>query len=864
VVGSPTVAGYEILSVLGQGGMGVVYKALQVSLNRPVALKKIRDEAFAGPQALARFQVEAEAVARLNHPHIVQVHDCGAHQGLPYFSMEFMEGGCLSQRLAAGPLPVLQAAQLMETLARAIHYAHGQSILHRDLKPANVLLTAAGIPKIADFGLAKRLDQPGGLTVTNLVMGTASYMAPEQAEARTQDIGPATDVYALGAILYEALTGRPPFRGETRELTIYQVVADEPVPPSRLRPDVPSDLEAICLTCLEKEPGQRYASALALAEDLHRFREGEPISARPVGEGDWYRRWAQRAGYEILDIAGCSVLGMVYKARHLRLNRIVLLKTISARAQNEPAKMARFRAEAEAAARLQHPNIVQIYDYGEQSGQPYFSVEFVDGGTLAEKCLGTALPARQTADLIATLARAAHYAHEQGIVHSELRPFNVLLSNDGIPKITGFGLARLLEKNRPELETTGAPLGLSNYMAPEQAEGRIRDVGPATDVHALGAMLYELLTGQPPFLADTVLETLEQVRTMIPLAPCRLQPDISPDLEAICLKCLQKDPSQRHPSAAALAEALQRFLQTKLKSTEEFELFPGYEILEELGRGGIGIVHKARQVSLDRLVALKIFHDWLTPKTLTRIKATYRAIARLQHPNIVQVYDCGERDGWLYVAEELVDGVSLDQKSAGAPQPPREAAHLIATLAEAIHHAHQHGVIHRNLKPRVVLLTRLNNPKISSFELAKLVGEPAQEPEAEESYSGTPLYMAPEQAAGSFDEISSATDVYTLGNLLYQLLTGKPPFASENALNLLEEVRSQPPVPPRRLNPHVPLCLELICLKCLQKEPGKRYGSAGELARELRHFLEGKPFFDLPRRLWQQIRHKLRALKKGG
>src|SRR5439155_9977718 len=207
-----------------------------------------------------------------------------------------------------------------------------------------------------------------------------------------------------------------------------------------------------------------------------------------VGQGDWYTRWARRAGYEIVDISGCSVLGMVYKARHVQLNRIVTLKTISARAQNEPAKMARFRAEAETAARLQHPNLVNIYDSGEQCGQPYFSLEFVDGGTLAERCVGTVAPARQAAELVNTLARATHHAHQQGIIHSDLRPFNVLLTKDGVPKITGFGLAKLLEKNRPELRATGAPLGLSNYMAPEQAEGRIRDIGPATDVHALGAM----------------------------------------------------------------------------------------------------------------------------------------------------------------------------------------------------------------------------------------------------------------------------------------------------------------------------------------------------------------------------------------
>jgi serine/threonine protein kinase len=314
---------------------------------------------------------------------------------------------------------------------------------------------------------------------------------------------------------------------------------------------------------------------------------------------------------------------------------------------------------------------------------------------------------------------------------------------------------------------------------------------------------------------------------------------------------LHKDPDQRYPSAGALAEALQRFLKNELKPTEEFELIPGYEILEELGRGGIGIVHKARQVSLDRLVALKIFHDWLTAKTLTRIKATYRAMARLQHPNIVQVYDCGDRDGFLYVAEQLVEGVTLDQRSAGVPQPPREAAQLVRTLAEAIHYAHQQGIIHRNLKPRVVLLSSVGVPKISSFELAKLVGQATQEWEEKGAYFGTPTYMAPEQAAGRVEEIGPATDVYALGAILYQLLTGRPPFQGKTALELLEQVRSQNPLPPSRLQPQVPAGLERICLQCLQKEPGQRYRSAEALAADLRRFLEKKWSFGDPHLLWQ-------------
>src|SRR5262245_4003610 len=248
---APAVPGYDILGELGRGGMGVVYKARQVGLNRLVALKMVLAGGYAGPEALARFRSEAEAIAALQHPNIVQIHEVGESGGLPYFSLEYCPGGSLAQKLDGTPLPPKQAAELVETLARAMHAAHQAGVVHRDLKPANVLLAADGTPKVTDFGLAKRLDTGDGPTKSGAVMGTPSYMAPEQA-ADGKAVGPAADVYALGAILYELLTGRPPFRAATSLDTILQVVSEDPVPPSRLNAQAPRDLETACLKCLEK------------------------------------------------------------------------------------------------------------------------------------------------------------------------------------------------------------------------------------------------------------------------------------------------------------------------------------------------------------------------------------------------------------------------------------------------------------------------------------------------------------------------------------------------------------------------------------------------------------------------------------
>jgi WD40 repeat protein/tetratricopeptide (TPR) repeat protein len=285
----PSVAGYEVLGVLGRGGMGVVYKARQIALKRVVALKMILAGSHAQPQELARFHLEAEAVARLQHPNIVQIYEIGEQEGLPFFSLEFVDGGSLAKMLAHTPQPGKAAAELTETLARAMHDAHQRGVVHRDLKPANVLLTEGGTPKITDFGLAKQLEGDSGQTRSGAIMGTPSYMAPEQAEGKIKQIGPLSDVYALGAILYEMLTGRPPFRGDTPMETLRQVLSQEPVPPARLQPKVHRDLETICLKALAKEPARRYPSALALAEDLARFRAGEPILAKAVAP--WERLW---------------------------------------------------------------------------------------------------------------------------------------------------------------------------------------------------------------------------------------------------------------------------------------------------------------------------------------------------------------------------------------------------------------------------------------------------------------------------------------------------------------------------------------------------------------------------------------------
>jgi WD40 repeat protein len=357
----PRLRGYEILSELGRGGMGVVYEARQVALNRLVALKMVLTGNQASVAERARFRTEAESAAGLQHPNIVQIYEIGEQGGQSYLTMELIHGPTLAENCQGRPQPADQAARLVEVLARAVHFAHDHGILHRDLKPANILLAFSpdsretalnGLPKITDFGLAKRMDDVLQ-TRSGVILGTPSYMAPEQASGRSGTLGPGVDIYALGAILFEMLTGRPPFIGDSWVSTLASVAGEEPIPPRRLQPNCPKDLETICLKCLEKRPAQRYSSALELAEELSRFLAHQPIAARPPSTLDRCRKFARRNRALVAGAVGIAVA-------------LILGTTVSLLfALGE----ARQRGIADANARLADENAVQMEESRRQALQ---------------------------------------------------------------------------------------------------------------------------------------------------------------------------------------------------------------------------------------------------------------------------------------------------------------------------------------------------------------------------------------------------------------------------------------------------------------------------------------------------------------
>lgn len=306
---------YELIEEIARGGMGVVWKARQASLNRPVAIKMILSGEFATEARIKRFRAEAEAAANLQHPNIVAIHEVGDYDGQHYFSMDYIEGNNLADLTRCGPWPAAKAAALVKKIAEAIHYAHQRGTLHRDLKPSNVLIDSDGQPRITDFGLAKQLTRESGLTQSGAVLGTPSYMPPEQASGQNDRVGPASDVYSIGAVLYQLLTGRAPFLAEVPLATLRKVMDDEPVSPSRLNHKTPPDLETICLKCLEKRPEHRYATARQLVEELDRFLNHEPILARTASP--WRKAWSwwQRRPWAIVGLAaitGTILLGLAY------------------------------------------------------------------------------------------------------------------------------------------------------------------------------------------------------------------------------------------------------------------------------------------------------------------------------------------------------------------------------------------------------------------------------------------------------------------------------------------------------------------------------------------------------------------------
>jgi serine/threonine protein kinase len=531
--------------------MGIVYRAMQTGLKRPVALKMIPPGIHVRPDDLIRFRLEAESAARIQHPHVVQVFEIGSHQGRLWFAMELVPGGSLFEQLPKGYLPVRETARMIEATARGIHAAHMAGVIHRDLKPGNILLTLPaagerlGQPKISDFGLARQGGR-ADLTALDAVIGTPGYMAPEQAEGRNRDVGPAADIWSLGAILYECLAGRAPFQGDTPTAILDQVRFSEPLAPSRFNPAVPPELEAICRKCLCKDPTGRYRSAAVLADDLRRFLSGESLreagppvavfATLPASGGD-----VTNPG-ELLPLGYRSVSELarhgaraVYQAWQSVPGRHVCLTVRAHQLNPSDQRLTAWRAATSTLARLQHPHLTRIWQWGEERGLAFHSEEWLDNGTLEDRLEGDPWAPRPAAELILTLARALALTQPLGVCHGRLIPSRIRLAGRGeqaVPKIRGFAAlspGAALNERDPDFV----------YLAPEVRAGG--EPVPASDVYSLGVLLFHLFSGKLPGTGP---------------AP----PGVPSSLKGLVLLCMQTKPERRIVSAAALADEIAHFL----------------------------------------------------------------------------------------------------------------------------------------------------------------------------------------------------------------------------------------------------------------------------------------------------------------
>jgi len=562
---------YRIYDEIGQGAVATVYLAKDLERNRVVALKIIHPELAEESQFARRFQREAKLLARLDSPHAIKVLDYGEEEGLAFIVLEYMEGRTLSAILEEeGALEVEWALSLARQIAQGLAHADEAGIVHRDIRPANIMVAPSGLAKIMDFGIAKGADL-SRLTTTG-VLGSPHYLSPEQAEGKEVDIR--SDIYSLGVTLFEMLTGQRPYEADNA-VDIVLKHLQEPVPSLRQFDEgIPVQVDKLVKRCLAKDPEERFQTPGELMEAIDKTLRGPEGKTPPGMEAALV---GQTLGqYRLVERIGRGGMATVYKAYQPSLDRYVAVKVLPTYLAQDPDFATRFRREARAIAQLNHPHILPVHDFGQEGELSYIVMRYVEGGTL-KKILGQPLALDRVVDLIAQVGDALDYAHQQGIIHRDVKPANVLLDRGKWALLSDFGLAKMAAAS-VQITRTGV-LGTPAYMSPEQAQGK--PVDAQSDIYSLGIMLFEMLTGQVPFDADTPLAVLiKHLTAALPL-PRQVNPDIPEPVERVILKAVAKDPEDRYQRMSEMVEALRRAAMEKGPPGAEVVLEEAIEVAEE-------------------------------------------------------------------------------------------------------------------------------------------------------------------------------------------------------------------------------------------------------------------------------------------
>jgi serine/threonine protein kinase/tetratricopeptide (TPR) repeat protein len=554
---------YEILKRLGEGGMGAVYKARDHELDRLVALKVIRPELAGHPDILRRFKQELILARQVTHKNVVRIFDLGSADGRKFITMDFIEGRDLKSILTErGRLPAAEVTPILQQVCQGLEAAHAEGVVHRDLKPQNIMVDAAGRVWLMDFGLARSMEL-AGLTRTGVLMGTPDYMSPEQ--ARAEKVDARSDLFSLGIIAYEMLSGELPFQGDTLMSKLLLRVQQKARPVTDLEPSVPAALAHVVNKCLEPDVTKRYQSVREILLDLggnaaagqtvapSQTMAGatEPISLQALVPGS---QLGPR--YRIEAVIGEGGMGKVYKAHDNDLDRTVALKLIRPEIARDSNSLQRFKQELLLASRISHRNILRIHDLGDVDGVKFISMAYIQGMDLQDLIARTGkLRIERVVNIAKQLASALEAAHAEGVVHRDLKPRNVLITVDDQAFVSDFGLAKSLDTEATAMTRAGEVLGTPRYMSPEQAESKPAD--HRSDLYSLGVILYEMATGEVPFSGESSLQVMFQHVQQAPRDPRLANPEIPEYLASIILKCLEKDPAKRYQSATELLRDLE-------------------------------------------------------------------------------------------------------------------------------------------------------------------------------------------------------------------------------------------------------------------------------------------------------------------